>query len=173
LASCWHKVEEELRMSANEPLTEEEVKQLVLTFWKMQEEKAHLVDLMEVTAPDLEISMGEFAWHGYRGLEDHQMGSKDQFFDQHFEPIGISVELSGGEATVSSEVQWNARHWTFPAAKSQEIKAIYTHTWKVRRSPDTGKPVVVLNHVDHMSYVEGFEPPEAKRRVDPHVGHEM
>jgi hypothetical protein len=24
-----------------------------------------------------------------------------------------------------------------------------------------------------MSYVEGFEPPEAKQRVDPHVGHEM
>jgi hypothetical protein len=21
--------------------------------------------------------MGEFAWHGYRGLEDYQMGSKD------------------------------------------------------------------------------------------------
>lgn len=38
--------------------------------------KTHLVDLMEVTAPDLEISMGEFAWHVYRGLEDHQMGSK-------------------------------------------------------------------------------------------------
>jgi hypothetical protein len=112
-------------MSANEPLTEEEVKQLVLTFWKWQEEKAHLVDLMEVTAPDLEISMGEFAWHGYRGLEDHQMGSKDQFFDQHFEPRSISVELSGEEATVKSEVQWNARHWTFPAAKSQEIRAIY------------------------------------------------
>jgi len=97
-------------MSANEPLTEEEVKQLVLTFWKMQEEKAHLVDLMEVTAPDLEISMGEFTWHGYRGLEVHQMGSKDQFFDQHFEPRSISVELSGEEATVKSEVQWNARH---------------------------------------------------------------
>jgi hypothetical protein len=50
--------------------------------------------------PDLEISMGEFAWHGYRGLEDHQMGSKDQFFDQHFEPRNISVELAGEEATV-------------------------------------------------------------------------
>ena len=48
-------------MSAKEPLTEDEVRQLILTFWKMQEEKAHLVDLMEVTAPDLEISMGEFA----------------------------------------------------------------------------------------------------------------
>ena len=117
--------------------------------------------------------MGEFAWHGYRGLEDHQMGSKDQFFDQHFEPRSISVELSGEEAIVKSEVQWNARHWTFPAAKSQEIKAIYSHTWKVRRSPDTGKPVVVLNHVDHMRYVEGFEPPEAKQSVDPHVGHEV
>jgi hypothetical protein len=55
---------EEQRMSAKEPLTEDEVRQLILTFWKMQEEKAHLVDLMEVTAPDLEISMGEFAWHG-------------------------------------------------------------------------------------------------------------
>src|SRR5215212_5526022 len=111
---------------------------------------------MEVTAPDLEISMGEFAWHGYRGLEDHQMGSKDQFFDQHFEPRGISAEPSGGEATVSPEVQWNARHRAFLAAKSQETKAIYTHTRKVRRSPDTGKPVAVLNHVDHTSYVEGF-----------------
>ena len=33
---------------------------MILTFWKMQEEKAHLVDLMEITTPDLEISMGEF-----------------------------------------------------------------------------------------------------------------
>ncbi len=160
-------------MNANNPLTEQEVKQLILTFWKMQEEKAHLVDLMEITAPDLEISMGDFAWHGYKELEDHQMGSKAQFFDQHFEPISISVELSGDEATVKSEVQWNARRWTFPAARSEEIKAIYSHTWRVRRSPETGKAVVVLNHVDHMRYVEGFEPPESKQRVDPHVGREV
>ena len=86
---------------------------------------------------------------------------------------GISVELSGQEATVKSEVQWNACHWTFPAAKSEEIRAIYSHTWRVRRSPETGKAVVVLNHVDHMRYVEGFAPPEAKQRVDPHVGHEV
>ncbi len=62
------------KVNAIEPLSEEEVQQLILTFWKMQEQKAHLVDLMEVTAPDLEISMGEFAWHGYQGLEEHQMG---------------------------------------------------------------------------------------------------
>lgn len=68
-------------MGPNEPLTEEEVKQLVLTFWKLDEDEAHLVDVMEVTAPDLEISMGEFARHGYRGLEDHQTGSKGQYFD--------------------------------------------------------------------------------------------
>ena len=160
-------------MSTNEPLTEDEVRQLILTFWKMQEEKVHLVDLMEVTTPDIEISMGEFAWRGYRELEDHQMGSKAQFFDQHFEPKSISVELSGDEATVRSEVQWNARRWTFPAARSEDIKAIYSHTWKVRRSPETGKAAVALNHVDHMRYVEGFEPPESKERVDPHVGREM
>jgi hypothetical protein len=63
-------------MSTNGPLIEDQVKQLILTFWKMEEEKAHLVDLMEVTIPDIEISMGEFAWRGYRELEDHQMGSK-------------------------------------------------------------------------------------------------
>ncbi len=44
---------------------------------------------MEVTAPDLEISMGKFAWHGYKGLEDHMTGSKGQYFDEHFEPKGI------------------------------------------------------------------------------------
>jgi hypothetical protein len=160
-------------MSAENPLTEQEVEQLILTFWKMQEGKARVVELMEVTAPDLEISMGEFAWHGYKGLEDHQMGSKAQFFDQKFEPRSISVEVSGVEAKVKSEVQWNARHWTSPAAKSQEVRAIYNHTWIVRRSPDTGKPVVVLNHVDHMRYVEGFEPPEAKHKVDPHLAGEL
>ena len=36
-----------------------------------------------------------------------------------------------------------------------------------------GRAVVALNHVDHMRYVEGFEPPESKERVDPHVGREM
>jgi hypothetical protein len=51
------------------------------------------------------------------------------------------------------------------------LTAIYSQTWKVRRSPDTGKAVVVLNHVDHMRYVEGFAPPEAKKEVDPHIGH--
>lgn len=146
---------------------------MILTFWRLDEEKSHLLDLMEVTAPDLEISMGGFAWHGYRGLEDHMTGSKAQYFDQHFEPKSISVEVSGTEATVKSEVQWNARHWAFPAARSEEIRAIYTHTWKVRRSPQSGKPVVVLNHVDHMRYVEGYAPSESKHQVDPHVGREM
>ena len=43
----------------------------------------------------------------------------------------------------------------------------------MRRSPETGKPVVVLNHVDHMGYVEGYKPSESKSRTDPHVGREM
>jgi hypothetical protein len=64
-----HVRKEQATVNANEPLTEEEVQQLILTFWKMQEQKAHLVDLMEITAPDLEISMGEFAWHGYRAKQ--------------------------------------------------------------------------------------------------------
>ena len=77
-------------MKTANPLAEQEVEQLILTFWKMQEEKARVVELMEITAPDLEISMGDFAWRGYKGLEDHQMGSKAQFFDQKFEPRSIS-----------------------------------------------------------------------------------
>ncbi len=87
--------------------------------------------------------------------------------------MGISGELSGQEATVKSEVQWNACHWTFPAAKSEEIRAIYFHTWRVRRSPETGQAFVMLKHVEHMRHVEGFAPPEAKQRVDPHVGREV
>ena len=51
-------------MSANEPLTEEEVKQLILTFWRMQEEKDHLVDLMDVTAPETWRS----AWESSPGM---------------------------------------------------------------------------------------------------------
>ncbi len=38
---------------------------------------------------------------------------------------------------------------------------------------ETGKAVVVVNHVDHMRYVKGYEPSEAKRTIDPHIGHEM
>jgi hypothetical protein len=53
------------------------------------------------------------------------------------------------------------------------LTAIYSHTWNVRSSPDTGKAVVVLNHVDHMRYVEGYEPPEAKKDIDRHTGHEV
>jgi hypothetical protein len=43
----------------------------------------------------------------------------------------------------------------------------------VRRSPETGKPVVVPNHIDHMGYVEGYESSESKSRTDSHIGREM
>ena len=52
-------------------------------------------------------------------------------------------------------------------------KSPLSHTWRVRRSPETGKPVVVPNHVAHMGYVEGYESSESKSRTDPHVGREM
>lgn len=101
------------------------------------------------------------------------MGSKAQFFDQKFEPRNISVEIAGDSAIAKTEVQWNARHWSFPAARSQEIKAIYFHTWTIKRSAAMGKPVVAVNHVDHMKYVEGYEPATAQARTDPHLGKEV
>ena len=55
------------------------------------------------------------------------------------------MELSENEATVKSDVQWDARRWTFPAASSDDIKAVSTHTWKVRRSPESGRAMVALN----------------------------
>ncbi len=65
-------------MNASAPLTEHEVEQLILTFWKMQEEKAHLVELMEVTTPDIEFSMGDIRLarlQGARGPSDGLQGA--------------------------------------------------------------------------------------------------
>ena len=47
--------------------------------------------------------MVDFTWRGYRELEGRQMGSKTQFFDQHFEPKS-SNEMREGKARVPDVV---------------------------------------------------------------------
>jgi hypothetical protein len=155
------------------PLTEQEVVDTIRAFWRMQADRARLVELMTVTDEDLEIRMGDVAFRGYAGLEDHQYGSKSLYFDQEYDERRMSVSITSDGAVVESEMQWSARHWEAPAARSAQIKAVYEHTWRLRRSPSTGKPVIFLNQVERMHYVDGFAPPSSSGQVDIHVGKEV
>ncbi len=155
------------------PLTEQEVVDTILAFWRMQADRARLVELMTVTDEDLEIRMGDVVFRGYAGLEDHQYGSKSLYFDQEYDDRRMSVSITSDEAVVESEMQWSARRWEPPAARSTQITAVYEHTWRLRRSPASGRPVIFANRVERMHYVEGFAPPAPSGEVDIHVGREL
>jgi hypothetical protein len=70
----------------------------------------------------------------------------------------VSVDFADDEAQVQVVVHWEASTWKPPAAKSSRIKLDAYQTWTVRRSPETGKPVIAVYTVDRLEY----EPDSAK-----------
>ena len=61
---------------------------------------------------------------------------------------GLEVTADGDRADVKVLVNSEARTWTPPAAKSEHFAYDAGQTWEVRRSPETGAPVIVRYTVD-------------------------
>jgi hypothetical protein len=102
MASAYPRERRSTSMSANDPLTEEEVKQLVLAFWKMQEEKAHLVDLMEVTP-----QTWRSAWESLPGMVTGA-----------WKTIRWVARTSSSTSTLSQE----ASRWTFQGRGHRKVR---------------------------------------------------
>lgn len=145
------------------PLSETEVRDLILTFWRLNAEKAPASEFAPIIGDDFALvavdADGEevVRFDGMRGLEEHQAG-KEVYFDQRFTLRSFACELQGDQAIAKTTGLWECIHREPGVATSETLKADLAHTWHARRSPETGRPLLSLHVCTYFQYLPGFAP---------------
>lgn len=138
---------------ATEPLTKAEVQALAANWYRKLDVHAPLVELLPMLSDEaLEMRFPEATLHGFAEFEAWYEGVIRIFFDEVHTLKQVTVDLAGDEAQVQVVVHWEASTWKPPAAASSRIKLNAYQTWTVRRSPESGQPVIVVYTVDRLEY---------------------
>lgn len=77
------------------------------------------------------------------------------FFDEVHTLKKVEPRIDDDGAEVEVVVNWQAKTWSPPEAKSKWLGFDAYQTWVVVRSPETGKPVIKRYVVDSLDPMEG------------------
>ncbi|MBP5977057.1 MAG: hypothetical protein KME46_22855 [Brasilonema angustatum HA4187-MV1] len=137
-------------------LTESEVQQLAKDWYLKLDVHAPLEDYVPFLAEEgLEMRFPEVTVRGFDGFKGWYERVIGIFFDEVHTLKQVKVTPSGDKVDVKVVVKWEASVWKAPAAKSERIISDAYQTWIVKRSPNTGKPVIETYIVDSLDYYEG------------------
>jgi hypothetical protein len=82
-------------------------------------------------------------------------GVTRKFFDEIHDMKELNIDPAGDEANVKLVVNWQAKVWNPPDAKSKWLGFDAYQTWIVKRSPQSGRPVIATYIVDELRPMEG------------------
>lgn len=145
-------------MANTGPLNEAEVKDMVNAWYKALDVHAPEVDILQYLADkELEMRFPEATIKGQAGFEGWYQGVLRIFFDEVHTMKELNVKLSAdkSQADVKLVVHWEASRWKPPAAKSERLLMDAYQTWIIKRSPESGKPVIVTYIVDDLKPLPG------------------
>lgn len=133
-------------------LTEAEIGSLANDWYQKLDMHAAVEDILPLLAEDgfeAQVPEGTFRGHdGFKRLYEEQW--IQHYFDEVHELKQLSCNLSGDRAEVKVVVNWQARRWEPPAAKSKRVTMDAYQTWIVQRSPRSNQPVILTYVVDAM-----------------------
>ena len=133
------------------PLTEDEVKRFMERWYlELLDTHAPADDLAACVADDAEMRFPEVTVYGIDAFRDWYDRIVTTFFDEvhTITRNDATVAPDGQSAEVKVDVNWQAKVWIPPAAKSQWIGFDAGQTHKVVRSAKTGEPVIQVYGVD-------------------------
>ncbi len=133
------------------PLTEDEVKRFMEKWYlELLDTHAPAEDVVVCVADDAEMRFPEATVVGVEAFRDWYDRIVNTFFDEvHvITRNDVTVAADGQSAEVKIDLNWQAKVWIPPAAKSQWIGFDAGQTHQVVRSATTGQPVIQVYGVD-------------------------
>jgi hypothetical protein len=144
------------RMSNGAPLTEAEIEQLAIEWYHLLDVHAPLDELRPLLADDdLVFQFPEGPAYKQAGFAQWYDRVTRIFFDEVHTVTSVKATPAGDHDDVKVNVNWQAHIWNPPDAKSQWIGFDAAQTWTVRRSPETGKAIIVTYVVDALTPMPG------------------
>ncbi len=105
---------------------------------------------------ELVMEFPEATLHGLGEFSDWLAGVVRIFFDEEHTVKKVYVKKDKGTTTeVEVVVNWKARRWNAPAARSEYLDFDAYQTWVLGTSSKTGKPVIVKYIVDKLEALPG------------------
>jgi hypothetical protein len=143
------------------PLSDAEVREMVTRWYKNLDVHAPEYDMLPMLADKgLEMVFPEATLRGWAEFELWFQGVIRIFFDEVHTMKQLDITLNGdkSQADIKLCVLWEASRWKAPSAKSDRLAFDAYQTWVVKRSPDTGKPVITKYVVDKLDPKPGSAP---------------
>ena len=140
------------------PLTQTELEDFIAHWYRQLDIHAPMVELLPLLADtELEMSFPEGQASGYQGFEQWYQRVIRIFFDEVHTVKAITPTPANNNETVDVNVivQWEASIWNPPASQSERINCDAYQRWRVKRSPETGNPIIISYIVDRIEYHEG------------------
>ena len=133
------------------PLTEDEVKRFMEKWYlELLDKHAPMEEVDVCVAEDAEMRFPEVTVYGVDAFRDWYDRIVNTFFDEvHvITRNDVTVAPDGQSAEVKIDLNWQAKVWIPPSAKSQWIGFDAGQTHQVVRSAKTGEPVIQVYGVD-------------------------
>ena len=147
------------------PLSRAEIEAFAADWYRKLDEHVPAADItplvldegLEFVVPEATLrSRQEFGWW-YAGGGGHP-GVINLFFDEVHTLSQVEARSEGPVAEVKVVVNWQGRRWTAPAPRSQWFGFDAFQTWRIIRSPETGRPVIARYVVDELRPMPGSPP---------------
>lgn len=118
-------------------LTESAIKEMVVAWYRALDRHVDLAEALTYLVDDgLEMRFPETTSRGHAGFADWYKAVTNRFFDEVHDVTSVEVSnLTVDGADVKVVVNWQAKIWNPPAAKSQWLGFDAYQTWEVVTGP--------------------------------------
>ena len=119
-------------------LTDQGIRVLVTEWYRALDRHDELGEVLPYLLDDgLEMRFPEATAHGHAGFSDWYKTVTNRFFDETHSVTSVDITaLDERSATVSVVVNWQARIWNPPAAKSEWLGFDAYQSWELVATPD-------------------------------------
>ncbi len=135
-------------------LTQSEIKELVDEWFEGLNVHRPLVQMLPLLSDNgLKMVFPEATLTNLVEFESWYQTVNSTFFDEDHIITDLSAEIDGEQAEVKVTVIWKASQWTAPAPTSTRTEMEAKQSWTVKRSAQTGKPVITVYTVHSLEPV--------------------
>jgi len=145
-------------ISGQGPLTLGEIQTFAVAWYRLLDEHAPVEGLLGMIHPEMEFHIPEGVLRGHEGFRELYQGERGwirSFFDEVHTVREVAVTAPGEETKVNVVVNWQARRWTPPAARSEWIGFDAHQEWLMVRSPANGQPLILRYIVNELRPMPG------------------
>jgi hypothetical protein len=137
-------------------LTNLEIHELIFQWYKKLDIHAPVEDLLPlVHSSDLEMKFPEITVKSVEDFKKWYASVTNKFFDEVHELKMLNIENKGDLSEVKLVVNWQAKIWDPPAAKSDWIGMDAYQSLIIKKDLKTGRAAIAVYIVDKMEALTG------------------